>query len=462
MGRRPIYKSDEFFKSTPLVDQIYLDMTAVAHRTGVAPFGIRSPLVHRRDAPSKMREFIASFNSCASCPGNSVQPVGTLHTDGAGEFTSNKFREDLADLLVHKTEAPPEVHALNGVAERAILSIFSQVRSDFVASGAPKGFWPEAAAHAVDILNRTTCPPHKRCTCYEALTGDKPRVMSIWPFGCRAHAVLPTPKRLKTSIDNTSQDGINLGRSNAQPGAYKIWDPAGNRILSASDVWFDETYMPWRKAGDRRIGEPLPVQGDGDSGQPPTLPIVSKENLPIGSMGSLAAEFNRILRQGDPAMPKAHSARLSKRVLVLFSGPYGRPDGLIAELLRRDLSVTAIDSDAARGGNVKHDILLDECYESLLRRIQRGEFVAIFAAPPCSTFSISRFIRSSSAKDGGPPIIRYRSLDQVLGAKDCPEQHKRELRTANKIVSRMCNLLRAAVEVGTEFAIENPADRGVS
>ena len=43
MGRRPIYKSDEFFKSTPLVDQIYLDMTAVAHRTGVAPFGIRSP-----------------------------------------------------------------------------------------------------------------------------------------------------------------------------------------------------------------------------------------------------------------------------------------------------------------------------------------------------------------------------------------------------------------------------------
>ena len=45
MGRRPIYKSDEFFKSTSLVDQIYLDMTAVAHRTGVAPFGSRS---HRK------------------------------------------------------------------------------------------------------------------------------------------------------------------------------------------------------------------------------------------------------------------------------------------------------------------------------------------------------------------------------------------------------------------------------
>ena len=49
----PIYKSDEFFKSTPLVDQIYLDMTAVAHRTGVAPFGIRSQAM-QQEWPQKL------------------------------------------------------------------------------------------------------------------------------------------------------------------------------------------------------------------------------------------------------------------------------------------------------------------------------------------------------------------------------------------------------------------------
>ena len=90
-------------------------------------FKFAFPLVHRRDAPSRIREFIASFNSYASRSGSSAQPIATLHTDGAGEFTSDKFRNDLADLLVHKTESPPEVHALNGVAERAILSIFSHV-----------------------------------------------------------------------------------------------------------------------------------------------------------------------------------------------------------------------------------------------------------------------------------------------------------------------------------------------
>ena len=288
-------------------------------------FKFAYPLAHRRDAPSKIREFIASFNSYASRPGNSIQPIGTLHTDGAGEFTSGKFRSDLADLLVHKTEAPPEVHALNGVAERAILSIFSHVRSDFEASGSPKSFWPEAAAHAVDILNRTTCPPHKRCTCYEALTGDKPRVMSIWPFGCRAHAVHPTPKRSKTNIDSTALDGINLGRSTSQPGAYNVWHPSQGKVVSASDVWFDETYMPWRAAGDRRIGDPLPVRGDGDSAQPPTLPIVPDDHLPTGTLGSLAAEFDRVLRRNEPAMPKAHAARLSKRILcLLYTSPSPR------------------------------------------------------------------------------------------------------------------------------------------
>ena len=216
----------------------------------------------------------------------------------------------------------------------------------------------------------------------------------------------PTPKRSKTNIDSTALDGINLGRSTSQPGAYNVWHPSQGKVVSASDVWFDETYMPWRAAGDRRIGDPLPVRGDGDSAQPPTLPIVPDDHLPTGTLGSLAAEFDRVLRRNEPAMPKAHAARLSKRVLVLFSGPYARPDGLVAELLRRGLSVTAVDSDAARGGDKRHDILLDECYESLLRRVQRGEFVAIFAAPPCSTFSVSRLIRSPTAKDGGPPPVR--------------------------------------------------------
>ena len=158
--------------------------------------------------------------------------------------------------------------------------------------------------------------------------------------------------------------------------------------------------------------------------------------------------------------PNAGSARLSRRVLVLFSGPYSRPDGLIAFLQRLGLHVSALDNDASNGGNTAHDLLDNSVFESTLRRAQRGEFLAVFAAPPCSTFSISRFIRSDDSADGGPPIIRRRTHNQVTGISNCPQAHKRELKRSNELVARTCAILHAAVEAGSEFAMENPADRG--
>eukprot|EP00965_Chrysotila_dentata_P023269 771265-Pleurochrysis_carterae.AAC.1 len=104
--------------------------------------------------------------------------IGTLHSDNAGEFLSKEFGEFLASRNVHNTTCPPCVHQLNGVAERASLT----------SSGAPIGFWDYAVTHAVDILNRTSGPPNYLASSYELLTGIKPRIMSILPFGCRAYA----------------------------------------------------------------------------------------------------------------------------------------------------------------------------------------------------------------------------------------------------------------------------------
>ena len=181
-----------------------------------------------------------------------------------------------------------------------------------------------------------------------------------------------------------------LGRSSSQPGAFQIWLPGQLKVISTSEVYMQETYMPWRKPGDRHIGEPLPVQADADAGQPPTLPEVDPSTLPELSdrHGSLAAEFERVTRLNNPehSPPNAQSPRLSQRVLVLFSGPYSRPDGLISFLRKEGLHVSAIDNSASNGGDTNHDILKNSVYESLLRRVQRGEFLGVFAAPPCSTF----------------------------------------------------------------------------
>ena len=46
------------------------------------------------------------------------------------------------------------------------------------------------------------------------------------------------------------------------------------------------------------------------------------------------------------------------------------------------------------------------------------------------------------------------------GVHNCPAAHVKELKRANELVARTCTILKAAFDAGTEFAIENPADRG--
>ncbi|KAL3913473.1 MAG: hypothetical protein SGPRY_007965 [Prymnesium sp.] len=76
-----------------------------------------------------------------------------LHTDNAGEFLSHEFGELLDKEKVAQSTCPPHVHSLNGVAERAIRSIFSMVRSNMVASGAKAGLWLHLVSHSLDVLN---------------------------------------------------------------------------------------------------------------------------------------------------------------------------------------------------------------------------------------------------------------------------------------------------------------------
>eukprot|EP00965_Chrysotila_dentata_P075143 2482232-Pleurochrysis_carterae.AAC.1 len=162
--------------------------------------------------------------------------VGTLHSDNAGEFLSREFTELLASDGVHTSTCPPHVHQLNGVAERAIRSIMELARANLVASNALTSFWSYAVLHATDVLNRKTGPPPRfSMSSYEALTGQKPRIMPILPFGCRAYAVKPRPSFSKTCMEPRAWVDINLGRSLISPGAYHVWVPSVPRTVTTSD-----------------------------------------------------------------------------------------------------------------------------------------------------------------------------------------------------------------------------------
>eukprot|EP00965_Chrysotila_dentata_P165713 5471060-Pleurochrysis_carterae.AAC.1 len=66
------------------------------------------------------------------------------------------------------------------------------------------------------------------------------------PFGCRAFAVKPRPAYFKARMEPRAWVGINLGRSRLSPGAYDVWVPIAGKVVTTSDVCFDELSYPWR------------------------------------------------------------------------------------------------------------------------------------------------------------------------------------------------------------------------
>ena len=142
---------------------------------------------HKSDAPGYVRGFIASFQSLlAKRQGaDATWTVDAIHTDNAGEFLSREFTELLEQGGVAQTTCPPHVHELNGVAERAIRTIFSNVRSNMTASGAKAGYWTYLVRHSLDVLNRTTGPTadsdSEFKTSFELLLCEKPKVwLCVW------------------------------------------------------------------------------------------------------------------------------------------------------------------------------------------------------------------------------------------------------------------------------------------
>eukprot|EP00965_Chrysotila_dentata_P043872 1458244-Pleurochrysis_carterae.AAC.1 len=64
---------------------------------------------------------------------------------------------------------------------------------------------------------------------------------------------------------------------------------------------------------------------------------------------------------------QAAAVNTSKRVLLLFSGPSTRPDGIDAFLARYGLTADCVDNCSSDGGGDAHNVFVDSVYERLLQ-----------------------------------------------------------------------------------------------
>ena len=152
--------------------------------------------------------------------------------------------------------------------------------------------------------------------------------------------------------------------------------------------------------------------------------------------------------------PKPQGSATHRWALHLFSGPTDRPDG-IKECLRPRgwlcddwdiVNARILQEDVAA-----HDLASDAVWEFIKEETDKRVYSFIWAGPPCETWSKART---------GPPGPRpLRSADNIYGLKYpaiSPEEEE-TVKTGTYFALQTINLLSKAHQMGTPWALEQPA-----
>src|SRR6202522_895751 len=161
--------------------------------------------------------------------------IKTLRSDRGGEYLTQDFSNHLKAagtiraLTVHDT---PE-H--NGVAERLNRTIITKVRAMLHDSDLPHFLWAEATKHAVYLKNRTWTRTLGDTTPFENLTGIKPDLSKIHPWGCKVCVHDASGSKL----DGRSRIGRWMGLDKETSDGHHIYWPERRSITVERSVKFN-------------------------------------------------------------------------------------------------------------------------------------------------------------------------------------------------------------------------------
>ena len=194
--------------------------------------------------------------------------IKTLHTDRGGEYMSNAFSEHLRKagtirrLTVHDT---PEY---NSVAERFNRTVIEKVRALLHETGLSKSLWGEALHHVVYLKNRTWTRTLPNATPHEILTGKKPDLSNIHPWGARVWV----HDAKGSKLDGRAKEGRWVGFDEESRGHRIYWEAKRSVTIERS-----VTFVPAEV--DVRIGN-APVEGEMEDFNE-ILEEVNEGNQPI-------------------------------------------------------------------------------------------------------------------------------------------------------------------------------------
>jgi hypothetical protein len=173
------------------------------------------------------------------------QPMAILRSDGASEFQSQQCQQFYAEHRIKREITPADTPQYNGVAERAIQSVFQMARALRLQADVPLHLAPFAVMYAVHIYNSVSHKALKGHTPHEAWTGEVPDASQFRVFGCKVW-VMSTQKHLP-KFSSRSRCGVFLGfPCNAK--GYLCYFPDTKRVVVTHQPVFDEESFPFADA----------------------------------------------------------------------------------------------------------------------------------------------------------------------------------------------------------------------
>ena len=145
----------------------------------------------------KSESFAMFMQFQAIAVGESGEEIGTLRTDGGGEYKSAEFESYLTKNKINHEEAIPHTPEQNGVAETLNRTLMEKVRPMLTQAGLPKIYWAEAVNMANYLKNRTPSQALLGKTSFEMWYDRKPDLSHLRTFGCNAYAHIPDTQRKK-------------------------------------------------------------------------------------------------------------------------------------------------------------------------------------------------------------------------------------------------------------------------
>jgi hypothetical protein len=159
--------------------------------------------------------------------------VAKLRSDGGGEYMGKEFKDALVANQIRHEQSSPYSPSQNGVAERGWRTLFEMGRCMLIEAELPRAMWPYAIMAAAYIRNRCYQQRIKQ-TAYFALTGNKPDVSNMHPFGSRCYVY---EVNHKSKLDDRSKQGVFVGYDRESP-AYLVYFPEEEKVMKRRCVKF--------------------------------------------------------------------------------------------------------------------------------------------------------------------------------------------------------------------------------